>query len=94
MQVFNDTGSDSVKRDKFFANLPPDQPLVMVNLLKFKDKAEYPDGRQSDLSGMEAYGIYGQGVAKLIAQLVAAPTYIMLESRDVRRLQSGSDRML
>ena len=30
----------------------------MVNLLKFKDKAEYADGRQTSLSGKEAYEIY------------------------------------
>ncbi|MEM7099642.1 MAG: DUF1330 domain-containing protein [Pseudomonadota bacterium] len=69
MQVFNAVNSDPAVRDNFFANLAADQPLVMVNLLKFKDAAEYSDGRESSLSGMEAYGIYGQAVAKLIADL-------------------------
>ena len=27
-----------------------DEPIYMVNLLKFKDKAEYPDKRETDLS--------------------------------------------
>ena len=27
-----------------------DSPIEMVNLLKFKDKAEYEDGRDTDLS--------------------------------------------
>jgi uncharacterized protein (DUF1330 family) len=31
----------------------------MVNLLKFKEKAEYEDGRDTNLSGKEAYMIYG-----------------------------------
>ena len=31
-----------------------DTPISMVNLLKFKDKAEYADGRESKLSGREA----------------------------------------
>lgn len=35
-------------------------PVSMVNLLKFKDKAEYADGRETDLSGAEAYALYGQ----------------------------------
>ena len=35
-----------------------DEPIYMVNLLKFKDKAEYPDKRETDLSGKEAYAIY------------------------------------
>lgn len=44
----------------------PDKPIYMVNLLKFKDKAEYADGRDTDLSGREAYQIYGRAVAKII----------------------------
>lgn len=39
-----------------------DSPIYMLNLLKFKPKAEYADGRQSDASGQEAYGIYGREV--------------------------------
>ena len=34
-------------------------PACMVNLLKFKQRAEYEDGRGSNLSGREAYGLYG-----------------------------------
>jgi uncharacterized protein (DUF1330 family) len=34
----------------------------MVNLLKFKEKAEYEDGRDNDLSGKEAYMIYAMEV--------------------------------
>ena len=33
-------------------------PVHMVNLLKFKDKAEYEDGRETDLTGRQAYAIY------------------------------------
>ena len=36
--------------------------IHMVNLLKFKDKAEYKDGRQTDLTGQEAYQIYAKEV--------------------------------
>jgi uncharacterized protein (DUF1330 family) len=39
-----------------------DTPIEMVNLLKFKDKAEYADGRETDLTGEEAYGIYAAEV--------------------------------
>jgi len=46
----------------------PDGPIVMVNLLKFKDKAVYPDGRETDLSGREAYDIYGRAVGELIKE--------------------------
>ena len=47
----------------------PEGKLYMLNLLKFKDKAEYADGRETALSGAEAYALYGQGVGKLIAAL-------------------------
>ena len=44
----------------------PDGPIYMVNLLKFKDKAEYSDGRDTDLTGREAYHLYGRAVSKII----------------------------
>ncbi len=44
----------------------PEGSLVMLNLLKFKEKASYPDGRQTDISGVEAYGIYSAEMRKLI----------------------------
>ena len=31
-----------------------DQPIVMLNLLKFRERAQYSDGRASDLSGRDA----------------------------------------
>jgi uncharacterized protein (DUF1330 family) len=46
-----------------------DKPIYMVNLLKFKKKAEYPDGRETDLTGQEAYGIYGKEVAAHLAKV-------------------------
>ena len=47
----------------------PEGPLYMLNLLKFKEKAVYADGRDTDLTGAEAYGLYGVGVAKLISEM-------------------------
>jgi hypothetical protein len=44
----------------------PDGPIFMINLLKFKDKAAYEDGRETDLTGREAYMIYGRAVAQLL----------------------------
>jgi uncharacterized protein (DUF1330 family) len=44
----------------------PKGPIVMVNLLKFKDKAVYEDGRATDLSGHGAYLLYGIAVAGLV----------------------------
>jgi uncharacterized protein (DUF1330 family) len=45
----------------------PDGPIVMVNLLKFRAKAQYKDGRDPELSGRDAYNRYSVLVAKLIA---------------------------
>ncbi len=44
----------------------PEGPIVMVNLLKFKERARYRDGRASGLSGRDAYMIYGAEVGKLV----------------------------
>lgn len=43
-------------------------PIFMVNLLKFKEKAVYQDGRETDLSGEEAYGLYATGVGALLKE--------------------------
>ena len=47
---------------KGFMEGDADSPIHMLNLLKFKEKAEYEDGRKTDLTGAEAYGIYGKQV--------------------------------
>jgi len=41
-------------------------PVVMLNLLKFRSRAEYPDGRPSDLTGRQAYDLYGAAMTKVI----------------------------
>ncbi|MES2721747.1 MAG: DUF1330 domain-containing protein [Pseudomonadota bacterium] len=52
-----------------FFGAPEEGPFVMVNLLKFKPKAEYADGADAHLSGREAYARYGEEVAKLVEAL-------------------------
>ena len=42
-------------------------PICMVNLLKFRDRAAYPDGSEPDLSGREAYARYAAGVGACLA---------------------------
>lgn len=41
-------------------------PVVMLNLLKFREKAAYDDGRAGDLTGREAYNLYGDAMQKVI----------------------------
>ena len=43
-----------------------DQPIVMLNLLKFRERAQYADGRASDLSGRDAYMLYGAKMQQLV----------------------------
>ena len=53
-----------------FMKADQDAPLVMINLLKFKEKAEYPAGTpDSDISGAEAYGRYGAVAQKKIEEV-------------------------
>lgn len=52
-----------------FFGAPEDGPFVMINLLKFKPKAEYPDGSDAHLTGAEAYNRYGVEVSKLVHAL-------------------------
>jgi uncharacterized protein (DUF1330 family) len=42
------------------------RPVVMVNLLKFRTKAVYPDGRSTDLTGRQAYDLYAAAMQKVI----------------------------
>jgi len=42
------------------------EPIAMLNLLKFKDKAVYEDRRDTDLSGQEAYGLYGKAFKEIM----------------------------
>ena len=48
-----------------------DGPFLAVNLLKFKEKAEYEDGRLTTLSGQEAYSIYANEVQNHLAKVGA-----------------------
>ena len=45
---------------------PPEGDLYMLNLLKFRDRAVYEDGRETDLTGQQAYMIYGAAVQQII----------------------------
>lgn len=42
------------------------EPVVMLNLLKFRAHAEYSDGRKSELTGRQAYNIYGEAMRKVV----------------------------
>ena len=68
-----------------FTEPGPDGPIYMVNLLKFRERAEYPDGRETNLTGEQAYGLYTEGVSKLLTEFGGALTF----AADVERLMLG-----
>ncbi len=68
MEVVNEVMPTSAERLTEMAEPGPDGPIFMVNLLKFKAQAEYEDGRDTDLTGREAYQRYGAAVAELLPE--------------------------
>lgn len=66
MQVHNDIYPSDPAQIEALLEKGPDGPIFMVNLLKFKDKAEYEDGRATTLTGREAYQIYGRAVVDIL----------------------------
>lgn len=45
-----------------------DEPIFLVNLLKFNDYAQYPDKRDAELSGKDAYARYLAVIYELLPQ--------------------------
>jgi len=76
MNVTNEVMPTSRERIEEMMAPGPDGPIYMVNLLKFKESAEYEDGRPSDLSGRDAYQIYGREVSKLIVDFGGSITFV------------------
>lgn len=65
----------SMEQASAFFGGPENGPFVMVNLLKFKDKAEYADGSDSDLSGAKAYARYGKAIQACLAAVGGRQIY-------------------
>ena len=76
MRVTNEVVPTSPERIAAMMEPGPEGPIYMVNLLKFKERAEYEDGRASDLSGREAYRIYGRAVSELIRDYGGEITFV------------------
>lgn len=66
MQVINEVFPSDPEQIRSLMEKGPDGPIFMVNLLKFKDRAVYDDGRETTLTGREAYMIYGKAVMELL----------------------------
>ncbi|MEG9862289.1 MAG: hypothetical protein V6Z81_07280 [Parvularculales bacterium] len=60
-----------------------EEPIVMVNLLRFNERAAYKDDTHGDMSGVEAYRMYGERMRKIV------------ESRGARFIFTGTiDQMV
>lgn len=47
---------------------PTPGPVLMLNLIKFRDQASYPDGRPTTLTGRQAYLLYAASMGKIVEQ--------------------------
>lgn len=74
MNVINQVTPSSEQSQAFFGGVD-EGPFVMVNLLKFKDKAEYPDGSDADVPGAAAYLRYATAVRAFIEKVGGTTGY-------------------
>ena len=65
MKVENKITPNEEQVNGFLQN-PDLGPISMVNLLKYKKTARYEDGRDTNLSGEEAYGLYAAEVISYV----------------------------
>src|SRR5205807_1766774 len=65
-------------------SMPPDEPVVMLNLLRFKEQASAPD---EGLSGREAYERYGVEAAPYLARVGGR----MLNAAEARHVVIGPE---
>jgi uncharacterized protein (DUF1330 family) len=84
MKVVNAVMPDAGQIEGF---MEPDDgsTIYMVNLLKYKDEAEYADGRETQLSGREAYALYSKGVKECLEKVGGGVDFV----GEVRRLMLG-----
>jgi len=59
---------DQERLPKILAKIPKDQPIIMINLLKFREQAKYSDSSIA-CSGREAYQAYTKIASKKVAEI-------------------------
>ena len=77
------------ERDAFeeFKSLPRDEPIMMLNFLRFKGQAEYEDGRKA--TGAEAYAAYGRASGPIFKRVGGE---IVWRGRQVNMLIGPTDK--
>ena len=56
----------------YFKSLPRDAPILMLNMIRYREKAAYPTGHplhNKDISGKEAYKLYQKSAAETLSAL-------------------------
>ncbi|MDV5169964.1 DUF1330 domain-containing protein [Photobacterium rosenbergii] len=65
MEVLNQLYPSNAQMERL--NHDPDSGEIhLLNLFRFKEKAVYPDGRETALTGKEAYELYGKPMLKVL----------------------------
>lgn len=68
---------DIEKLPEILNNLPADVPIVMMNLLKFRDRAHYPEGIEADpCTGREAYQRYSEIALSKVVEVGGQPIWL------------------
>lgn len=61
----------------FLEHVPDGKPIVMINLLRYRDQAAYPPGADaSPCSGREAYQRYGEQALQHVASVGGRPIWM------------------
>ena len=63
-EYFIEGNVDDIAR--FAADYPADTPVVMLNLLRFAEQADYGDANEQPCTGFEAFARYGAAVQPLV----------------------------
>ncbi|WP_114765474.1 DUF1330 domain-containing protein [Vibrio rhodolitus] len=65
MEVINQLHPTELQMDRLQTE-PESGPIHLLNLFKFREKSEYADGRKTNLTGREAYDLYGRPMLKVL----------------------------
>ncbi|MCP4626504.1 MAG: carboxypeptidase regulatory-like domain-containing protein [bacterium] len=78
-EIFGDAPYGELNREQArrMVDVVPEEdgPFYMINLIAYSDNAEYPDGRQTELTGEEANKIYGTLVFPILLEIGARPVF-------------------
>ncbi|WP_409432450.1 DUF1330 domain-containing protein [Litorimonas sp. RW-G-Af-16] len=89
MAVINAVSPTDDQIKAFLAGHPAGEPVFMLNLLKFKDRATYKDGE--DVSGVTAYGRYAAAFGEMLRDLDIVGVETVFSGEIVKTLIGQAD---